>query len=112
MIDKSVNSLKEGNDHFKLTSKGKLDEYLGVEIIISEGDSFEIKQPHLISRLLKAVHISPADTNSRDTPVILPLLYKNLEEISRKLSWNYCSVIGIMNYLPGSTRPGISVAVD
>jgi len=93
MIDNLVDSLREGNEHFKLTSEGKLDEYLGVEIVNSEGDSFEIKQPHLISRLLKAVNINPADTSSRDTPVTTPLLHKDLEGISRKLSLNYCSVI-------------------
>ena len=111
MIDELVNSLKEGNGYFKLTSEGKLDEYLGVEIIKSEGDSFKIKQPHLISTLLKAVNINPTDTNSRDTPVTLPLLHKDLEGISRKLSWNYCSMIGMMNYLSRFTRPDISMAV-
>ena len=85
MINALVNSLREGNEHFKLTSEGKLDEYLGVEIIKSEGDSFEIKQPHLILRLLKAVNINPADTNPRDTPITTPLLHKDLEGISRKL---------------------------
>ena len=76
--------MKEGNEHFKLILDGKLDEYLGVEIVNLEGGSFEIKQPHLISRLLKAVSLDPSDTRSRDTPVTLPLLHKDLEGIGRK----------------------------
>ena len=111
MIDDLIKSLKEGNEHFKLTSDGKLDEYLGLEIVNLEGGSFEIKQPHLISRLLKAVSLDPSDTRSRDTPVTLPLLHKDLEGIERKYLWNYRSVIGMMNYLSGSTRPDIAMAV-
>jgi hypothetical protein len=110
-IDDLIESLREGNEHFKLTSEGKLDEYLGMEIVDSEGGAFEIKQPHLIERILKAVGINPADTNSRDTPATLPLLHKDLEGIERKLQWNYRSIIGMMNYLSGSTRPDISMAV-
>ena len=43
MIDDLTKSLKEGNEHFKLTSDGKLGEYLGVEIVNLEGGSFEMK---------------------------------------------------------------------
>ena len=42
-IDDLVESLREGNGHFKFTSEGKLDEYLGMEIENSEGGAFEIK---------------------------------------------------------------------
>ena len=51
MIDELLNSLKEGNEHHKLTSEGLLKEYLGVEIVKLEGDHFEMRQPHLITRL-------------------------------------------------------------
>ena len=47
-IDDLVESLREGNEHFKLTSEGKLGVYLGMEIENSEGGAFEIKPPHLI----------------------------------------------------------------
>ena len=104
IIDELVKSLKEGDKHSKLTSDGKLDEYIGVEIVKSEGDSFEIKQTHLISRLLKAVNIDPADTNSRDTSATLLLLHRDLKGVVRKLAWNYHSLIGIMNDLSGLDR--------
>ena len=35
MVDELVNFLNVGNEHFRLTSEGKLDEYLGVEIVKS-----------------------------------------------------------------------------
>ena len=82
-----------------------------MEIENLEGGNFEIKQPHLIGRVLKSVGIDPSDTNSRDTLASLPLLHKDLEGFARKLGWNYHSLIGIMNYLSGSTRPDVSMAV-
>ena len=35
-IEDPVESLRKGNEHFKLTSEGKLDEYLGGKIVNSE----------------------------------------------------------------------------
>ena len=34
-IEELYNSLKEGNENFKLTKEGKIDKYLGVELILS-----------------------------------------------------------------------------
>ena len=45
-------SLKEGNEHFKLTKEGKIDKYLGVELVDTGQGSFEARQPHLISRII------------------------------------------------------------
>ena len=55
--------------------------------------------------------LDPSDTRFRDTPVILLLLHKDLEGFARNYVWNYCSVIGMMNYLSESTRPDIAMAV-
>ena len=49
--------------YYIMTSEGQLGEYLGVEIVKIEGSSFEIKQHHPPSRLLKAVNINPVATN-------------------------------------------------
>ena len=49
--------------------------------------------------------------NTRDTPATKPLLIKDTNGAERTLPWNYRSVIGMLNYLAGSTRPDASMAV-
>ena len=68
-------------------------------------------QPNLIDRIVNAIpglensnpcHI-PADPNS--------LLVKNIDGTTRKATWNYRSVIGMLTYLSNSTRPEIAYAI-
>ena len=40
-----------------------------------------------------------------------PLLHKDAKGPSRKYSWNYRAIVGMLNYLTGSTRPDIAMAV-
>ena len=47
-----INSLQDGNEHFKLTDEGNLDRYLGVEIKKREDGKVELTQPRLIDRFL------------------------------------------------------------
>ena len=46
----------------------------------------------------------------KPTPVVKPLLNKDLEGLPRKYDWSYRSVIGMCGYLQGSTQPDISMA--
>ena len=48
--------------------------------------------------------------NIKRTPATKPLLYKDQDDIPRKHQWNYRQVIGMLNYLISTTRPGISMA--
>ena len=51
------------------------------------------------------------DKNPKDTAVGKPLLQKDLLGLERKKSWNYRSVVGILNYLQNSLRLDIAMAV-
>ena len=48
--------------------------------------------------------------NIKPTPVINPLLHKDLEGLERKHSWKYRKAIGMLTYLQGTTRADISMA--
>ena len=50
-------------------------------------------------------------TGSRTTPFAKPLIYKDNEEVKRKQTWNYRSLVGMLSYLQGSVRPDIFMAV-
>ena len=90
-IETLIKSLKEGNKGFDLTSEPDIENYLGVEINkISTGktDYFEMKQTHLIQRILDFVKIDGQITNKKETPVTQPLLHKDLDGPVRKYAWN------------------------
>ena len=49
--------------------------------------------------------------SQQSVPVVGPLLSRDTDGPARKWKWSYRLVIGILGYLQGSTRPGISMAV-
>ena len=91
-------------------NNGDISRYLGVDIVRNEDKSYELRQPFLINRILKLLELDDK-VNSKSTPVSKPLLHKDKEGAPRVMSWSYRSAIGMMNYLQGSTRPDISMAV-
>ena len=111
MLDQFIHSLKNGIEKFEFTDEGPIDKYLGVEVEKLKGKEFILRQPFLIQRILTALNVSEGDYNSREVPVIGPLLSRDLEGAKRKHDWSYRSAIGMLGYLQNSTRPDISMAV-
>ena len=119
-VDEIVESLKSGFDvdnpgkkfkhKYTLTNDGGIKNYLGVEVVKNEDKSIELKQKFLIERIIEAVGLDKDMTNSsKPTPVTKPLLHKDREGLQRKHQWNYRSLVGMLGYLQGSTRPDISM---
>ena len=73
--------------------------------------SYELKQPYLIKRIINELKLSITETQKRPTPVATPLLHKDLAGLERVKSWNYRSLVGMLTYLQGISRPDISMAV-
>eukprot|EP00957_Ditylum_brightwellii_P102076 7780494-Ditylum_brightwellii.AAC.2 len=55
--------------------------------------SFELCQPFLVKKFVELVGLAES-VESRDTPVGLPLLHKDLKGLKRKQSWNYIQWLG------------------
>ena len=70
-----------------------------------------MSQPFLIDRIIEAIGIEPRMTEAKPTPAVKPLLHRDVNGESRKASWSYRSIIGMMSYLQQSTRPDCSKAV-
>eukprot|EP00957_Ditylum_brightwellii_P102643 7822765-Ditylum_brightwellii.AAC.1 len=51
------------------------------------------------------------DVKGRENPVCLPLLCKDLNGPKCKQSRHYCSIVGLMSYLQGSTQPETAMTV-
>ena len=108
--DNLIRDLQEGNEKFEFTDDGNLEKYLGVDVKKNPNGSIELTQKHLIQRLLQVIGIDDK-VNPRPTPAIKPLLFKDLAGLTRKHVWNYRQAIGMLNYLSGTTRPDIAMAV-
>eukprot|EP00957_Ditylum_brightwellii_P172446 13128869-Ditylum_brightwellii.AAC.1 len=48
-------------------------------------------------------------SKERENPAWLPLLHKDLEGPMQKQSWHYCSAVGLMSYLQGTSCSDISI---
>ena len=107
--DKLIESLKRSHENFEFTDDGSLSSYLGVEITRHNNDSIELAQPHLMERFLVVIGID-GSTNSRKTPALKLLLYKYVNELTRKHIWNYRQAVGMLIYLQLVTRPDLSLA--
>ena len=100
---------------FQFTDDGDIHTFLGVEIQRTP-DGIQLLQSHRIERMLQAVHFSATQDdkgrNLKCTPVVKPFLIRDTNRAPMSLPWNYRSVIGMLNYLLGLTRPDASFAVQ
>jgi len=110
-IDIFLKSLFDGDEKFELTDEGDIDKYLGVDVNKVDDGVFELRQPFLIKRIIDELNLSLVDSQKRPTPVAKPLLHKDLQGKPRVKKWKYRSIIGILTYLQGISRPDISMAV-
>ena len=109
-IDSFIYSMQHGSENFILTDEGDVNKFLGIEITHNKDYSFEMSQPFLIDRLLSLlVLVNNEFYTSTTTPVSKGLLSRYLAGKPRKLSWKYCTAVGMMSYLQGYTRPEISM---
>ena len=49
--------------------------------------------------------------NSKSTPATKPLLYRNLDGMGRKHTWNYSKAVGMVGHLQLPSRPDKTMAV-
>ena len=108
--DNLIRDLQEGDEKYEFTDDGSLEKYLGVDVSRRSDGSIELSQKYLIQRFLEIIGVDEK-VNPRPTPAVKPLLFKDIAGIARKHTWNYRQAIGMLNYLAGTTRPDIAMAV-
>ena len=108
-IDSIIVSLKKD---FELKVEGDVSSFLGMEVIKNSEGSFELSQSGLINRILSAMGLEKC--NSTRTPADTKPLGSDMHgnACSRQGRWQYSSVVGMMLYLAGNTRPDIAFAVN
>ena len=98
-----------------LCSPMSIDTFLGIEIKRLGKQEFEISQPFLIDRILALLQLEnngfETDSHNKLMPTAPQILNKDLMGKLRKKSWKYPTVVGMLSYLQGHTRPDISMPV-
>jgi hypothetical protein len=106
--------MKDGPEEYVLTDEGDINKFLGIKIKEITKNKFELSQPFLIERICNVLGLGSNEynvqTNTKVTPVGKPLLNKDLKGKPHTKDWKYPTIIGMLTYLQGNTRPEISMA--
>eukprot|EP00956_Cyclotella_meneghiniana_P015936 scaffold24808_cov102-Cyclotella_meneghiniana.AAC.1 len=95
-----------------LEEEGDAAGYLGVEMTKTEEGLIEMKQTGLIDRVLEALGLDTKYATNKWTPAEGKPLTKNENGEPPQGSFSYSSVVGMLLYLAGHTRPDIAYAVN
>jgi len=97
--------------NYVITDEGEVSEYLGIKVIRHPDGRFELLQTGLIDSIIEAVGLQD-DKATHDTPALSKtLLHKDPTGLPRRTTWNYRSVVGMLNFLCASTRPELAFSV-
>lgn len=88
-----------------LTKEDDVLAYLGVQVNMDEEtDAISLTQPYLIQRIINAMGPAIKNANVKTTPVVYQeILQKDKNGPDWKQTWNYRSLIEMLNYLAAST---------
>jgi hypothetical protein len=86
--------------------------FLGVRIEKNDSGQLEMKQCGLIDRVLEALGLDTGQEHGKWTPTELKPLVRDEDGEAATESFNYASVVGMLLYLSGHSRPDIAYAVN
>jgi hypothetical protein len=93
-----------------LTQQASLSEYLGIKFDRLNNGTFDLTQRGLIQKILKTAGME--DCRPMATPAVPTALGSDPEGEPMSELWNYRSIVGMLLYLAGNTRPDITMAVS
>ena len=104
-LDALIDKMKKKMD---LTVESKdVSNFLGIKFT-RHGDTIELKQTGLINKIIEATGMQ--DANGKSTPADPKTLGKDPNGKPFKEQWGYASVVGMLLYLSGNSRPDIAFA--
>jgi hypothetical protein len=86
--------------------------FLGVRLEKNDSGQIEMKQTGLIDRIIEALGLDDGTVNGKWTPTELKPLVRDEEGKTAYGDFNYSSVVGMLLYLSGHSRPDIAYAVN
>jgi hypothetical protein len=100
---------KQGFD-FDREDTGDINTYLGIDLEQVDSNTLKMSQGRLIQRVIAALNLGTAAP--KPTPAAHILGRHEDEPFFDNEQFNYRSVLGMMHYLTGNTRPDLSFAVS
>ena len=108
LIDELISFLhSKGLD---LQREGAFQDYLGISFSTLPDGSTHMTQSGLIKKIIQATGMNQCNPNK--TPALKTPLGKDKDGEPMQDSFNYRSIVGMMLYLSGNTRPDITYAVS
>ncbi len=93
----------------ELEEEGDAASFLGVQLHRDEATGhIHMTQEGLIKRIIEALGLDMDQTNAKGTPVERKPLVKNETGKPQQDTFNYASVVGMLLYLSGYTRPDLA----
>jgi hypothetical protein len=87
--------------------------FLGVDFVYDKSTGLiEMKQTGLIKRVIEALCLDDGYVKGKHTPAESKPLVKDEDGEAASCSFSYASVVGMLLYLSGHTRPDIAYAVN
>ena len=94
-----------------IEDQGDIEEYLGVNVM-RNSEGIHLTQPHLIDQIINNVHLSDTAPSKIVTPAAsMVILSEDPNGKPFDYDFDYCSVVGKLNFLEKSTQPNIAYAV-
>lgn len=110
IIDSLIGKLKK--DNIWIRKEGSTEGFLGVDISPRRPDgSFTLLQTGLTKRVIEALGLHADWTGAKETPADVVALPRDKDGTPADPLVNYSSVVGMLLYLAGHTRPDIAFAV-
>ena len=106
-LDRIIEEMK-GKMELKVESND-VSAFLGIQFT-RKGDTIELKQLGLIDKVLEATGMKQCKTSP--VPAEAKPLGKDVDGAPFSENWNYRSVVGMLLYLSGNSRPDITFAVN
>ena len=112
LIDQGIHDLCAAEPRFNMEDQGSVNDFLGIQVKHKLNGEITLTQPQQIASILKDLHLDKDNVITCKTPCLSTfLLHKDPNGQPMTNEFNYCSVIGKLNFLEKSTRPDIAYAV-
>ena len=108
IIEKLMTDLRSAGASIK--KENDVAGFLGVDIKREESGAISMTQTGLIDRIISSLGLDEA--NTKETPAKLGTLPKDSKGSPCNSEFNYASIVGMLLYLEGHTRPDIAFAVN